>query len=176
MSTNSPKKKMPPASIPHAEPDSTGLSSGEGNAPSVPGPASTEPVPEQKPTEPLGLPKGAFIAFRKSGGLKFSTSEMLLYPDGHITYGGAELSRDARTRSSRRLNDAQIMRLRRLLDQSGFFGMKPAEASQSPDTFAYEVAARVGSKHNAIELFTGTIPEAMQALIEQLEKLLPTDE
>lgn len=167
---------MPPASMPHAEPDSTGLSSAEANAPSVPAPASADPAPGQKPVEPLGLPKGGFIAFRKSGGLKFSSSEMLLYPDGHITYGGAELSRDARTRSSRRLNDAQIMRLRRLLDQSGFFGMKPAAASQSPDTYAYEVAARVGSKHNALELFTGTIPDSMQALIEQLEKLLPSDE
>jgi hypothetical protein len=76
----------------------------------------------------------------------------------------------------RRLNDAQIMRLRKLLDNSGFFGLKPAATTQSPDTYAYELSARVGAKHNAVEMFTGTIPASLQPLIEQLEKLLPQDE
>src|SRR4051812_30738851 len=104
MSTNPRKNKMPPASMPPAEPESTGLSSGHDETPAVPSPAEKEPAPEQKLTEPLGIPKGGFIAFRKSGGIKFTSSELLLYPDGHITYGGAELARDARKRSARQLN------------------------------------------------------------------------
>ena len=68
------------------------------------------------------------------------------------------------------------MLFRSLLDNSGFFAMKPPAATQSPDTYAYELSARVGQKHNAVEVFTGTIPATMQPLIEQLEKLLPQDE
>ena len=178
MSTDPGKKTVPPTPMAHADSDSSGLSSGGDPAPAapaVPGPAS-DPAPVTPPAlEPIGLPKGAFIAFRKSGGIKFTSSEMLLYPDGRITYGGAAVSRDTRSRSTRKLNDAQIMRLRRTLDQSGFFDMKSPAVTQSPDTYAFELAARVGARHNAMELFTGAVPASVQPLIEQLEKLLPHD-
>jgi len=32
----------------------------------------------------LKLPRGAFIAFRQSGGLRFSTREVIVYNDGHV--------------------------------------------------------------------------------------------
>jgi hypothetical protein len=121
----------------------------------------------------LALPRGALVAMRRSGGLKFSTQEIYVYPDGRVTHG-EDLSKEAHARPGRKLNDAQIMRLRRLLSSSGFFGLKTEPRPQDPDAHVYELAARLGSKSNQVELHTGAIPDSLAPLVEMLSQLLPS--
>jgi hypothetical protein len=150
-------------------------------SPAVPSPAAApvaQPPVAAAPAapKPLELPKGAFVAYRKSGGLRFTSNEIAVYPDGRVTYGGGDTSKTSLTRVRRALNDAQVGKLRRTLDQSGFFNYQPAPGKQSPDTHAMEIVARVGPKHNQVEVFSGDIPGLLTQLIEQLDKLLPADE
>jgi hypothetical protein len=94
--------------------------------------------------EPLQLPKGALIAFRKSGGLKFSSREIVIYPDGRVSYGGTDLPKQASTPP--KLGDAQIAELRQMLDQSGFLRLLLAGGQQPPDSYAYEIVAQIDAK------------------------------
>ena len=114
---------------------------------------------------------------RKSGGLRFTSHEVVVYPDGRVTYEGGDTAKTAlESRVRRKLTDAQIVRMRKLLDQANFWRMPPTTGKQSPDAFAYEIVARIGSKHNRVELFDGSIPDAMQPLVEQMNKLMPGEE
>jgi hypothetical protein len=123
--------------------------------------------------ERLELPRGAFIAFRASGGLKFSSRDIVIYPDGRVSYGGADTSTDWKARATRKMNDAQITTLRKTLDRTNFFRAQASPGKQSGDALAYEIVARLGSRSNTIELFSGTIPESLTPLVELLSKLLP---
>lgn len=109
---------------------------------------------------------------RRSGGLKFSSQEIYVYPDGRVTHAERDLSKEPHARPGRKLNDAQIMRLRRLLSSSGFFSFKPEPRPQDPDAYVYELAARLGNKSHEIELHTGSIPDALAPLVEMLSQLL----
>jgi hypothetical protein len=133
------------------------------------------PKPTESKIEPLELPRGAFIAFRKSGGLKFSSREIVIYPDGRVSYGGADTSTDWKSRATRKMNDGQMSTLRKLLDRTNFFRASSSQGKHSGDAMAYEIIARIGSRSNFIELFTGTIPESLNPLIEQLNKFVPED-
>jgi hypothetical protein len=135
--------------------------------------SSAAPPAAPAVAEPLELPKGAMVVLRLSGGMKFSSHEVVVYPDGRVTLGGGDTAHDAYQRVSRRLLDAQIVRMRRALEQSGFFRMKAQTGSQPPDGYAYELVARVGNRFNRIEFFTGSVPNSLQPLIEQLTQLLP---
>jgi hypothetical protein len=132
------------------------------------------PASHQK-QERLQLPLGALIAFRKSGGLRFSSREIVVYPDGRVSYGGPDESKQAYARASRKLNDAQIARLRKMLDQAGFFRLESTKGEQPPDSFAYEIAARLGKRSNFVQVFDGSIPDALTPLIQQLSALFPKD-
>ena len=48
-----------------------------------------------------------------------------------------------------------------------------ASAKPSGDEIAYEISARVHTKANAIELFDGSIPDALKPLVDELSALLP---
>jgi hypothetical protein len=126
------------------------------------------PPPERKK---LALPKGAFIAFRKSGGIEFSSREMVVYPDGRIIYDSLGVQKHGPERP-RKLNDAQIIQLRRTLEQANFFRLQSGEGEQSGDVFAYEIVARLGSRTNDVEFFTGNIPEVLEGLIQRLTELM----
>jgi hypothetical protein len=136
-------------------------------------------APQRKPTPPkiekLQLPLGAFIAFRKSGGLKFSTREIVIYPDGRVSIGGADPSKEAYARAPRQLNNAQIFELRKLLDRAGFFRLPSATGNQPPDAYAYEIVARLGNRSNFVEVFDGKIPDALKPLIDKLSAWLPKE-
>ncbi len=132
-----------------------------------------EPVSPK--AEPLQLPLGAFIAYRKSGGLKFSSREIVVYPDGRVSYGGPDLSKEVYARAGRKLNDGQIARLRKMLDQVSFFRMQSAQGNQPPDSFAYEIVARLGSRSNYVQVFDGSTPDALTPLIQQLSTLMPKE-
>ncbi len=139
------------------------------------GDKSAPPPPET--LDSLELPKGALIAFRKSGGLRFSSHHLVVYPDGRVTHEGGDTAKTAlESRARRKLNDAQIVRMRKLLDQANFWNMPPTVGKQSPDAFAYELVARIGNKHHQSEMFDGSVPDSMQPLIEQMNKLMPSDE
>jgi hypothetical protein len=120
--------------------------------------------------DPLQLPKGALIAFRKSGGLKFSSREIAIYPDGRVSSSGTDLPKQAGTPP--KLSDAPIVELRRMLEQVSFLRLKSAGGQQPPDSYAYEIVAQMDGKTNYVEVFDGKMPEALTPLIQRLTKLL----
>ena len=121
----------------------------------------------------LELPRGALVVMRVSGGIRFTTQEMVVYPDGRVTLGAGDTAKAVYNRAPRSMADAHIVRLRKLLDQSGFFKSQPPKAEQSPDGYAYEIMSRIGPKHNHIEVFTGTMPDGIRALVDYLMKWMP---
>lgn len=130
-----------------------------------------EPDKVEKP-EPLRLPKGAFLALRKSGGLKFSSRAVIIYPDGRIAYDERGVPQKEYNRLRRAFNDGQMLSLRKLLDQINFWKMESA-GQQNPDAFAYEIAARLGHRANEVEVFDGSVPDNLKPLLERLTPLLP---
>ncbi len=129
----------------------------------------TPPAPKH---ETLRLPKGAFLVFRKSGGLHFSTREVVIYPDGRVAYDARGVPQKDYNRLRRALNDGQMLSLRKLLDQTNFWRAETT-GEQNPDAFAYEIVARLGQRANEIQVFDGSTPEPLKPLIERLTPLLP---
>jgi hypothetical protein len=156
------------AKIPQGEPE--GLGEPEQFAVAPPPPEEIAPKVER-----LALPKGALIAFRKSVGLKSASREIVIYPDGRVSYGGADLSKNAYERAARRMNDAQMANLRRLLDKVGFFRIESEEGEPQSKAVVYEIAARLGKRSNNVQVF-GAMPGALEPLIEQLNRLMPAEE
>lgn len=169
-SKNSKAKPAPPESELAAIPQGERASKLED--PAVP---PRKPTPSKIETLRMQLPLGAFIAFRKSGGLKFSSREIVLYPDGRVSYGGADRSKEVYARATRQLNNAQIFELRKLLDRAGFFRLPSATGDQPPDAYAYEIVARLGKRSNFVEVFDGGIPDALAPLIDKLSAWLPKE-
>lgn len=138
--------------------------------------AEVSPTPEIPPKRaPLALPKGALIAFRKSGGSPTNTREIVLYPDGRVSFGGPDVSKEAYARVPRKMNDAQIARLRKTLEHANFFRMASAEGEPPPEAFAYEIIARAGNRVNTVTVFDGSIPDTLVPLIQQLSALMPKE-
>jgi hypothetical protein len=135
--------------------------SGSENLTSVPAPKH----------EVLRLPKGAFLAFRKSGGLHFSSRAVVIYPDGRVAFDARGVPQKEYNRLRRAFNDGQMLSLRKLLDQTNFWKTESA-GQQNPDAFAYEIAARIGQRANEVEVFDGSVPENLTPLLERLTPLL----
>jgi hypothetical protein len=89
-----------------------------------------------------------------------------------VAYDARGVPQKEYNRLRRVLNDAQVLGLRKLLDQSNFWKSESV-GEQNPDAHAYEIAARIGQRSNEIELFDGSVPENMTTLVERLTKLLP---
>ncbi len=158
------KDDLPIASEPHRERDATrGSDQPRASSPLKPS------VPEER--KKLALPKGALIAFRKSGGVEFSSREVVIYPDGRMTYDSQGVQKHGPERP-RKLNDAQVIQLRRMLEQANFFRLESVKGEQGGDVFAYELAARLGNRTNDIEFFTGNVPSALEKLVERLTELM----
>jgi hypothetical protein len=122
----------------------------------------------------LELPRGVFIAFRQSGGLRFSTREMMVYDDGQVI--ARRQGQLGVGEGSRRITPKQVADLKELLEQSGLFSLPQPIGSQSPDGYAYELIARVGRKSRSIEFFDGSIPAEVQPLLAQLKALATIDD
>lgn len=135
------------------------------------GPVKVEAA--EKP-EPLRLPKGAFLALRKSGGIKFTSRAVVIYPDGRVAYNERGVPQKEYTRLRRAFNDGQMLSLRKLLDQINFWKTESA-GQQNPDAFAYEIAARLGQRANEVQVFDGSVPENLKPLLERLVPLLPRE-
>ncbi|MBX0328486.1 hypothetical protein K2Z83_12440 [Oscillochloris sp. ZM17-4] len=123
-----------------------------------------QPAPNDA-DERLELPRGALIAFRRSGGLRFTTREITVYRDGRvIREGGA--ARPAHLRDDQ-LAQLAHMALRARLARHGAAGTR-----QTPDGYAYEVAARIGRRVRRAEVQDGAIPAELAPLIRALVRLL----
>jgi len=133
----------------------------------------SQPRSHKKPVrpkiEPLQLPRGAWVAFRTSGGLKFSSRELVIYPDGRMTRRGTDLPKQA---GVSRLNDTQVAELRRLLEQTGVARMQSSGGQQPPDAYAYEIVIQSKDKPNYVEVFDGTMPASLMPLIRWLMQWL----
>jgi hypothetical protein len=131
------------------------------------------PPPEQ--TGPQ-LPRGALIALRQSGGLRFSTREVMVYHDGRVI---ARRQGKLDTREgSRLITPGEVADLKAALAHSSLRAL-PRFASigrPSPDGYAYELIARTGRKSKSIEFFDGSIPCAVQPLLAQLKTLMAADD
>ena len=121
----------------------------------------------------LELPKGAMIAFRKTS--SGNVTEFFLYPDGRISFNVPDFFKEAYAHPSRKLNDGQINHLRHLLDRVNFYRAPATQGKASTDGIAYVISASVGSKSNRIELFDGSIPDALKPLVKELSALLPKE-
>jgi hypothetical protein len=122
----------------------------------------------------LQLPRGAFIAFRQSGGLRFSMREVIVYSDGRVTY--RQQGKLSEATGTREISQEAVAELQAVLDQSGFFDLPASIGRSSPDGYAYEILARARRKTKQVEAFTGSVPVALQPMIRQLQKLMQTDE
>jgi len=134
-----------------------------------------QPAPTAPKLEALQLPKGALLAFRQRGGAPARTRDIVLYPDGRVSFGGPDVSKEAYARVPRQLNDAQIARIRKTLERANFFRMASAQGEPPPDACAYEIIARAGNRVHAVSVFDSAIPNALQPLMQQLNALLPKE-
>jgi hypothetical protein len=122
----------------------------------------------------LKLPRKAFIAFRQSGGLRFSTREVIVYNDGRvITRRQGKLGAGE---GSRRITPEEVAELKEMIQQSGFLGLPRTIGSQNPDGYAYELSARLGRQSRSIEFFDGSLPAELQPLLTQLKALSKIDD
>lgn len=124
---------------------------------------------------PLQLPKGALLAFRQSGGAPTRTREIVIYPDGRISFGGPDVSKEAYARVPRQLNDAQIARIRKMLAHANFFRLESPTGETTPATSTYEIAARAGNRTHALTLLADAVPEPLAPLIQQLSAWMPKE-
>ena len=124
----------------------------------------------------LKLARGAFIALRQSGGLRFSTREVMVYHDGRVI-SRRQGKLDARE-GSRRITPGEVADLKAAIAHSSLSAL-PRFASigrQSPDGYAYELIARTGRQSKSIEFFDGSIPSEVQPLLARLKTLMPVDD
>ena len=121
-------------------------------------------------SENLALPRGAWVAMRKSGGLRFTSREIVVYRDGRVTYAGDYTAGQVRTW---KLTDTQVSRLHGALAEIDFSHLPPAAGRQNPDAYAYEIVARIGRRVQRAETFDGSIPDALKPFLRQLGRLVP---
>ena len=136
-----------------------------------PAPADPLSAPEPGPADALRLPRGALVAMRRSGGLKFRSREVVVYRDGRVNYDDGESG----PRTVWTLGQAEMAELHRALDQANL-AKPPTVGRQNPDAFAYEIVARPTRRVYSAEVFQGSIPASLAPLIAQLNRLAPLAE
>ena len=122
----------------------------------------------------LKLPRRAFIAFRQSGGLRFSTREVTVYNDGRVI--SRRQGKLGAGEGSQRITPAEVAELKDLIAQSDLMRLPTSIGQQSPDGYAYELIARVRRKSKLIEFFDGSIPADAQTLLVRLKTLMAVDD
>ncbi len=131
----------------------------------------TNPLEDPQPDR-LTLPRGALVAMRRSGGLKFRSRKVVTYRDGRVNYDDGEHG----PRTVWTLGDAELAELRRALEQANLPKLARSSGRQNPDAFAYEIVGRPSRRAYAVEAFQGSIPETLKPLIELLNRYMWTDE
>jgi hypothetical protein len=114
----------------------------------------------------LTVPRDALLAFRKSGGMRFSSRTIVVYRNGWV------VSADGAESKPRHLSDDALAKLAGLALRSGLARYKPTGARQPPDRYAYEIAVRIGRQVRRAEAMDGSIPADLATLIRALSRLL----
>ncbi len=117
----------------------------------------------------LTLPPKAFIAFRQSGGLRFSTREVTVYLDGRVTWQRA--GKIDAAQGEHQLTPDEVADLQTAIEQSGLFELPTISGRPSPDGYAHELSVRLAQQSASIEFFDGSIPPRLQTLLKQLKRL-----
>jgi hypothetical protein len=144
--------------------------------PQAPGEHTPKKIPEPSGEERVTLPRGAFVAVRKSGGLRFSSRAVAVFRNGRVRYSTQATGAGSQVGEGRRLLQDEVVALYQRVADSGLKRLPPSEGRQSPDAFAVELVARVGRKVYAAELFEPHIPASLDPLIRDLLALIPADE
>ena len=138
-------------------------------------PGATPPEPAEPPatgeTGPT-LPRGGLVVMRRSGGLKFSSREIVVYRDGRVVHRRHDDGVTIYKGSAQRLTDEQLALAQQLVAQAQFPRFGGFGGRQPPDALAYEIVARVGRRLRMAEVFQGTIPESLAPLIAWLNRLM----
>lgn len=119
----------------------------------------------------LRLPRGGLVALRRSGGIRFTTREVVVYGDGRVAAGVAPVPRGR----ARYLGEAEMAEVWAALGASDLRRQSPAAGGQGADTYAYEIVARLGGRAYAVEVFDGRIPAPLAPLIALLLRLRPSE-
>jgi len=122
----------------------------------------------------LKLPRGAFIALRQSGGLRFSTREVIVYNDGRVIWN--RQGKFDTGNGSRQITPDEVAEFKDLLAHSGLRELANPIGQPSPDGYAYELIVRLGRKSTALEFFTGSISAEIQPLLARLKTLMTAEE
>ena len=124
----------------------------------------------------LKLARGAFVALRQSGGLRFGTREVMVYHDGRVI-SRRQGKLEARE-GSRHITPGEVADLKAAIAHSRLRDL-PRFSSigrPSPDGYAYELIARTGRRSKSIEFFDGSVPSEVQPLLAQLKTLMAVDD
>lgn len=119
--------------------------------------------------ELLAVPRGALVAFRKSGGMRFTSRSCVVYRSGRVERSSTATGPARPTR----LSPAEMARLRHLLLRARLASWERERPGPTPDGYSYEIAARYGSTTRRVELADPHIPDAIDPLVRALTKLLP---
>lgn len=114
----------------------------------------------------LRLPRNGLIAYRKSGGLRFTSQGITVYRDGRV------LPLEGAEERPRRLSAVELARLERLILRSELTRAPRNRSSATRDGYSYEIATRIGNREWAVEL-SDPVPAAQARLVETLNALLP---
>ena len=163
-----------------AKPEEGGISTGSTGAKdisSVQKKADASASPAD--TEPLTLPRGALVTLRRSGGLRFTSRTITVHRDGQISHSltgtGTRGLRDKVKSAPSHVSNEQLSDLKIAVSQAGLDATatrKIGASKQSPDSYAYEIIARLGNKQTAIEVVDGSIPQTLKPLIRKLSALM----
>ncbi len=131
---------------------------------------------------PLMLPKGALMALRMTEDAVPEAREVIVYPDGRVTYE-ARVKPDFKR--PRLLTDARIAEMRHALERIDFLHLRSAESTPSEQAkpsaesehggARMQIAARLGTRTNSVEYAKGNLPAPLAPLVEQLSGLLPQE-
>ncbi len=122
----------------------------------------------------LQLPGGGLVAMRKSGGLRFTSREVIVYADGRVATDGGPAPTSTQPASTRRLSDKDLVELHQALKGANLHELPHTSGQQNPDAFAYEITARIGAGGYSLEVFDGSIPKQLAPLVALLTKLMRT--
>ena len=128
-------------------------------------------IPAPPEDEPLRRPRGALVILRKSGGLMFSSSEVVVYRDGRVLTKQEGRGESRRRKTVRRLSASEVAKLIGLIENARLDEPIFGSGRQSPDVYVYEIAALHGRRTRAVEVVAGGVPDRLTPLIERLEGL-----
>lgn len=120
----------------------------------------------------LGLPKGAVVAIRRSGGFVFRSDEVTAYADGSVTHRNSAFGSVAKPAQAGTLTEAQQTQLRQLLDPQTFTAFT-ATMAPVPDSYVVELAAQVGAEIKRGEVAELFATEPARSIIRMLTMFIP---